>query len=63
MKRRRPISPRHRHGTPPTTGRELTAKDVLADFFEEQAFDGEFMADLVIQRLTDAGFKIESAGN
>lgn len=61
MKRRRPMSPRRRHGTLPPTGRELTAKDVLADLFEEHAFDGEFMADLVIQRLADAGFEIRPA--
>lgn len=40
---------------------KLTPKEVLADFFEEQAFDGDFMADLVIQRLIDAGFEIKSA--
>ena len=51
MKRRRRS---HMQTERPT--RELTPKEVLADLFEELAFDGDYMADQVIQRLIAAGF-------
>jgi hypothetical protein len=47
---------------------ELTPQEVLADLFGSGDFpaeilDPEHAAEIVIQRLNDAGFKIESAGN
>jgi hypothetical protein len=47
---------------------ELTPKHLLTDFFGSGDFpaeiiDPEHAAEIVIQRLNDAGFKIESAGN
>jgi hypothetical protein len=47
---------------------ELTPKHVLVDLFGSGDFPAEVMdpvhaAEIVIQRLIDAGFKIESAGN
>jgi hypothetical protein len=47
---------------------ELTPKHVLTDLFGSGDFpveiiDPEHAAEIVIQRLNDAGFKIESAGN
>jgi hypothetical protein len=47
---------------------ELTPKHVLADLFGSADFvaeilDPEHAAEIVIQRLNDAGFKIETAGN
>jgi hypothetical protein len=47
---------------------ELTPKHVLVDLFGSGDFpaeilDPEHAAEIVIQRLNDAGFKIESAGN
>jgi hypothetical protein len=47
---------------------ELTPKHVLVDLFGSGDFPAEVMdpvhaAEIVIQRLNDAGFKIESAGN
>jgi len=48
---------------------ELTPKHVLADLFGSGDFPPEILldpahaADVVIQQLNDAGFKIESAGN
>jgi hypothetical protein len=47
---------------------ELTPQHVLADLFGSADFpaeilDPEHAAEIVIQRLNDAGFKIESAGN
>jgi hypothetical protein len=47
---------------------ELTPKHVLADLFGSPDFPAEILdperaAEIVIQRLLDAGFKIESAGN
>ena len=56
MKRRR-----RSHLQSERPARELTQHDVLADFFDEQAFYGPYMADQVIQRLTDAGFEIRPA--
>jgi len=46
--------------------RELTPRDVLIDLFGGTDFDHEILdpaasADLVIQRLIDAGFKIVDA--
>ena len=46
--------------------RELSARDVLIDLFGGADFDHEILdpaaaADLVIQRLIDAGFKIVDA--
>jgi hypothetical protein len=48
--------------------RALNTKDVLSDLFGSGDFpaeiiDPEHAAEIVIQRLLDAGFKIESAGN
>jgi hypothetical protein len=48
--------------------KELTPQHVLADLFGSADFpaeilDPEHAAEIVIQRLNDAGFKIESAGN
>jgi hypothetical protein len=44
--------------------RELTPKDVLTDLFEEELLpNSEAMAEIVIQRLIDAGFVIEPAEN
>jgi hypothetical protein len=47
---------------------ELGPKHVLVDLFGSGDFpaeilDPEHAAEIVIQRLNDAGFKIESAGN
>jgi hypothetical protein len=47
---------------------ELSPKHVLTDLFGSGDFPAEVMdpvhaAEIVIQRLIDAGFKIESAGN
>jgi hypothetical protein len=47
-------------------GRELDPKDVLSDLFDSADFpaeilDPEHAAEIVIQRLLDAGFKIEPA--
>jgi hypothetical protein len=47
---------------------KLTPQHVLADLFGSGDFpadilDPERAAEIVIQRLNDAGFKIESAGN
>ena len=47
---------------------ELTPQHVIADLFGSADFpaeilDPEHAAEIVIQRLNDAGFKIESAGN
>jgi hypothetical protein len=47
---------------------ELTPQHVLADLFGSADFpaeilDPEHAAEIVVQRLLDAGFKIESAGN
>ncbi len=47
---------------------QLTPKHVLTDLFGSGDFpaeiiDPEHAAEIVIQRLNDAGFKIESAGN
>jgi hypothetical protein len=47
---------------------ELTPQEVLADLFGSGDFpaeilDPEHAAEIVIQRLNDSGFKIESAGN
>jgi hypothetical protein len=48
---------------------ELTPKHVLVDLFGSGDFPPEILldpahaADVVIQRLLDAGFKIESAGS
>jgi hypothetical protein len=47
---------------------ELTPQEVLADLFGSGDFpaeilDPEHAAEIVFQRLNDAGFKIESAGN
>ena len=47
--------------------KELTPQHVLADLFGSADFpaeilDPEHAAEIVIQRLNDAGFKIESAG-
>ena len=42
--------------------RELDPKDVLTDLFEEELLpDTAAIADLVIQRLRDAGFEIRPA--
>ena len=42
--------------------RELTPKDLLTDLFEEELLSNpEAMAEIVIQRLIDAGFVIEPA--
>jgi hypothetical protein len=47
---------------------ELTPKHVLVDLFGSGDFPAEVLdpvhaAEIVIERLNDAGFKIESAGN
>jgi hypothetical protein len=47
---------------------ELTPKHVLVDLFGSGDFPAEVLdpvhaVEIVIQRLNDAGFKIESAGN
>ena len=47
---------------------ELTPQHVLVDLFGSgdfpaEIFDPAHAAEIVIQRLNDAGFKIESAGN
>ena len=47
---------------------KLTPQHVLADLFGSGDFPAEILdperaAEIVIQRLNDAGFKIESAGN
>jgi hypothetical protein len=47
---------------------ELTPKHVLTDLFGSGDFpaeiiDPEHAADIVIQRLIEAGFKIEAAGS
>jgi hypothetical protein len=47
---------------------ELTPQHVLTDLFGSGDFPAEVLdpvhaAEIVIQRLNDAGFKIESAGN
>jgi len=49
-----------------TTGKELDPRDVLADLFGGAEFDHEILdperaAEIVIQRLRDAGFEIVSA--
>ncbi len=64
MKRRRPMFPRHNHGEPPPSGRDLTPQHVLIDLFEGDEFpamvpDPEAAAEIVIQRLADAGFAIK----
>jgi hypothetical protein len=48
-------------------GRELDPKDVLSDLFDSDGFpaeiiDPEHAAEIVIQRLIDAGFEIKPAG-
>jgi len=48
--------------------KELTPQPDLADLFGSADFPDEILppehaAEIVIQRLNDAGFKIESAGN
>ncbi len=49
-------------------GRELGPKDVLSDLFDSDGFPAvipnpEEAPEIVIQRLNDAGFEIQSAGN
>lgn len=64
MKRRRPMFPRHPHGAPPPSGRDLDPRDVLIDLFEGGDLpltDPTAAADAVIQRLIDAGFEIRPA--
>ena len=60
--------PRHSHGTPPPSGRDLAPLDVLTDLFDSEDATGwmgflpvdfpKETAEIVVQRLIDAGFEI-----